>query len=208
MVVWEYITRMKNMEKLRLERRVSQQANFRSSSCTRGANAVPRLSFDTAYACARGPLFAQAYRVTKDRKAAEEVVQEVFLYAWLNSESYNEERSSVLTWLSMLCRSRAIDYLRAHATQHRVEINTLSADEFESADLSPAHACEAARRSIALKEAMIGLSPVQREAIVLSYYAELSHDEIASQMDLPIGTVKTHIRRGKQGMSANAALKD
>jgi RNA polymerase sigma-70 factor (ECF subfamily) len=73
--------------------------------------------------------------------------------------------------------------------------------------LSPAHACEAARRSIALKEAMIGLSPVQREAIVLSYYAELSHDEIASQMDLPIGTVKTHIRRGKQGMSANAALK-
>lgn len=195
------------MEKLRLERRVSQQANFQSSTCTRVADSVPRLPFDTTYTGARGRLLAQAFRVTKDRKVAEEVVQEVFLYAWLNTESYNAARSSLLTWLSMLCRSRAIDYLRAHTSQHYVEIEALSSEECESMDLSPELACETSRRSRALNAALLGLSPLRREAIVLSYYAELSHHEIADQMHLPVGTVKTHIRRGKQDLSINAALK-
>lgn len=196
------------MDNHRLDRRVSQHINFQPSACSRNSICAERLPFDAAYGYARASLFAQALRVTKERAAAEEVVQDVFLYAWQNTESYDERRSSVLTWLTMLCKSRAIDYLRAHASQFRIEIGDLDTTGFESTDLSPELSFETARRSRALKVAIAALLPLQKQAIVLSYYAELSHNEISDHMHIPVGTVKTLIRRSKLNMSENTMLRD
>lgn len=195
------------MNNIGLERRALLSIDFEEGLCARKTRSTPRLSFDTAYALARRPMFAQALHILKVKAAAEEVVQEVFLYAWMNAETYDGERSNVLTWLRMLCRSRAIDYLRAHAVESRIEVGDWDETAVESASISPELSYETCRRGRALRSAIATLVPNQREVIVLSYYAELSHREIAAQMHIPVGTVKTLIRRSKMMMCENLMLK-
>lgn len=89
----------------------SQQS--RSAPCASKKYGGAQLSFESVYAVSRSAIFSHALHMLRKRDVAEEIVQEVFLYAWINSEKFDESRSSLLTWLLMLCRSRAIDYMRA-----------------------------------------------------------------------------------------------
>lgn len=196
------------MANLRLERRVFQSADFLQRDCERKISGVPRIAFDTAYSITWRAIFVQALRITKIKTAAEEIVQDVFLYAWLNTENYESDRSSLMTWLVMLCRSRSIDYLRSHAFSPRISIDEVDSRYFESDEMSPEILYEITRRSDALQSAIYFLTPVQREVVVLNYYAELSHREIAIQMKIPIGTVKSLLRRAKLEMSEYSILRD
>ena len=192
------------MDNLRLERRAQHCSDFQQTSCKRKSNSTPRLPFDVAYAVARAVIFTQALSITRAKAAAEDVVQDVFLYAWMNAEKYDEARSSVLTWLTMLCKSRSIDYLRAHAIEQRIEIFDTDVSRFESTTLSPELSYEIGNRRRALTAALNLLEPLPRQAIVLSYFGELTHNEIAAQMHIPLGTVKTLIRRARCKRKASA----
>ncbi len=144
-------------------------------------------------------LYGLALRVVGQREAAEDVLQEAFLTIWRSAGDYRSSLSPPMAWLGLIVRSRALDCLRrlgsrrSHLTQELDE--DLSAIlEGESPDpMAQAHASEQAS---ALHRCLAQLDHRQREVISSAYLRDLSHSELAAQLKLPLGTVKTWIRRG------------
>lgn len=143
-------------------------------------------------------IYGLALRITGRADAAEEVVGDVYLQAWRNAARYQPARSRVLGWLMMMCRSRALDHLRRrdraelHAEPHML-------DDLDD-DANPAELLERACSYGRVHAALAELNDVQRNLIALAFFRGLTHKEIAEQTLLPIGTVKSHIRRGMQTM--------
>ncbi len=147
----------------------------------------------------RGVVYALALRILRDRAEAEEVLADVFLQAWRSSAGFDRGRGSVAGWLFTLCRSRAIDRLRArgrrdaaHAALAREDAAPVAAPAAEGPEADVARGQK--RRLIGT--ALGALSPAQRSALELAYFEGLSHTEIAERLGEPLGTVKTRIRQG------------
>lgn len=170
-------------------------------------SAAERVSLMDVYTATRKSIFAQALRVTNDYAGAEEVVQDVFLYAWLHSESYESSRSSLLTWLTVICKSKAIDYLRANISRYRNEISDPCEMDFESNAPSQEALFSTSQSNIALVNAYGALSSMQRQLLVLHYYSELSHHDISDFTQLPLGTVKTILRRTRLALLKDHRLR-
>lgn len=142
-----------------------------------------------------GPiLFGMALRLLGDRQAAEECTQDALVAVWRNARSYDPERAAVSTWMISIARNRAVDLWRRGRTrpgEPRAEI----AQGDESPDVGDVgDVVIAAETSERVAAAMAELPDSQREVIVLAYFQELSHSEIATRLDLPLGTVKGRIR--------------
>lgn len=145
-----------------------------------------------------GRLLGLAQRILGAGGEAEEVLQEVFLFAWRAASSFDPSRGSVLTWLLIATRSRAIDRLRARRPASRPEIRSLgeitgegpvAADDVEK--VSEGRQWESLCRSA------IGKLPEdQRRALELAYFDGLTQQEIAARTATPLGTVKTRVRLG------------
>ena len=133
----------------------------------------------------------------RNEQSAEDVLQEVMIAVWEKSHMYNVEKASVSTWLFTIARYKHIDRMRRDG-RHRTE-----SDE---PDLRPSDDPEAAdnvmqdQRAEAVKKAIAGLPADQQTVIVMSFNQGLSHSEIAEQLGLPLGTVKSRIRRAFQRM--------
>ena len=160
---------------------------------TRDADALAEL-----YDRLGGRLLGLAQRILGAGGEAEEVVQEVFLFAWRAAASFDPSRGSVLTWLLIATRSRAIDRLRARRPASRPEIRSLeempgegppAADDVEKA--SAGRQWESLCRSAIAK-----LPQDQRLALELAYFEGLTQQEIAARTATPLGTVKTRVRLG------------
>jgi RNA polymerase sigma-70 factor (ECF subfamily) len=139
-----------------------------------------------------------AVRVLRDAAAAEETTQDVFVYVWQNAARFDRERGTLASWLVTLARSRAIDRLRAHASQvRRVEglaREVAAAPAVDSNDpLSGVLQTETGRR---VRAALKKLPAEQRQALEVAYFEGLSHSEVAARLATPLGTVKTRIRQG------------
>ena len=146
-------------------------------------------------------LFALALRIVGERADAEEVVLEAFTQAWKNAAYYQANRSSVLSWLSMITRTRALDFVRARSRRNKVLTNASQqmGDEpiaFGAQIPFASDRLEEEERAIAVGSALHSLSAPQRVAIELSFFAGLTHLEIAERLGEPLGTVKTRIRLG------------
>ncbi|WP_295990980.1 sigma-70 family RNA polymerase sigma factor [Rugamonas sp.] len=152
------------------------------------------------HAAARPRMHAMAMQVTRSHEAAEEVVQDVFMYVWLNAASYDASRSGIMTWMMMLCRSRALDHLRALASRSRVEADGVDADHQVDDRAGPERDCDQRQCASALLAAVGSLPRHKRELLVLHYYSDLSYDEISRQTAMPVATVKTVIRRACGGL--------
>jgi RNA polymerase sigma-70 factor, ECF subfamily len=141
----------------------------------------------------------RAYRVarliTRDRTRAEEVVQDAFSSIWRASGTYRPDRASAAAWILTVVRNRAIDAARRDA---RLEARSVL--DHDLAGYPAAHdvAGEALDRVAAgeMRVVLERLPDVQREVIILAFYGQLSHSEIADALDLPLGTVKARMRRG------------
>lgn len=144
---------------------------------------------------------AIALRITRRREDAEEVVCDVYLQIWRQAARFDPERGSVLAWLASIARSRALDLLR------RREPSTLRGapvdEEHVAIELGadPESLVSAVQEGSALHAALRGLSEAQQKLLGLAYFRGLSHAEIAAEAGLPLGTVKTHIRRGLQALA-------
>lgn len=138
-------------------------------------------------------IWSLAKKFTARADDAEDAVQEVFMEIWQNAGRYDSSKSAEITFISMLARRRLIDRLRKTYRQPAVQ----SIDEF--VESSPnvfetyMHTKIQARRTV---KAISALRPEQRELMMLSIYEGMSHSEIAKAKAMPLGTVKTHIRRG------------
>jgi RNA polymerase sigma-70 factor, ECF subfamily len=142
-------------------------------------------------------IYSLVLRILKDSTAAEDVVLEVYLHAWLRAASYDPARGSVTGWLMTMARSRAIDCLRARKGRRmELQVELTEVAGLRDTRLSPETLAVEAGRAHVVKSAMAKLPPDQRTVIELSFFSGLSHGEIASRSSIPLGTVKTRIRLG------------
>jgi RNA polymerase sigma-70 factor, ECF subfamily len=145
--------------------------------------------------------FSIAYRITGDRAAAEDVVQEAFLGAWRNAARYVDARGSVRTWLFSIVHHRAIDSIRRR--RPTVELPDPEATLPDTLTLPDTWAdVELRLDRESVQNAMASISDVQREAIELAYFGGLTQTEIAERTGVPLGTVKGRLRLGLQGLRA------
>jgi RNA polymerase sigma-70 factor, ECF subfamily len=145
--------------------------------------------------------FSIAYRITGDRTAAEDVVQEAFLGAWRNAARYLDARGSVRTWLLSIVHHRAIDAVR----RRRPTLELPDAEAFLPDVLTFPDTwteVEARLDRDTVTAALASISDVQREAIELAYFGGLTQTEIAERTGVPLGTVKGRLRLGLSGLRA------
>lgn len=143
-------------------------------------------------------LFGLALRIVGHKDWAEDVLQESYLQIWKTASGYRATLSPPLAWMGLLVRSRALDFLRRRRSErwHTHE----GFDEVQlvpgEASLGPLQLAEASEQATVLYQCLERLEQRQRELVSLAYLRDLSHAELASQLKLPLGTVKTWIRRG------------
>jgi RNA polymerase sigma factor (sigma-70 family) len=148
------------------------------------------------------PVNALALHITKQRELAEEVVQDTFWQVWRQAARYNSERGTVRAWVLTIARSRALDMLR----QTKVNENELAMERPDFEKLADRGEVAALDLLIALQEsqllhvALASLEPLPRQLISLSFFRGFSHEEIAGHCALPLGSVKSHIRRALQNL--------
>ncbi len=152
-------------------------------------------------------LFGLILRILRDRSEAEEVLQEVFVLVWNRVATYNPGLGSPAAWLVGIARNRAIDRLRANAAlRRRIESTRI---DVEPAD-SPEAGAALGEQQRAIRRALDGIPPEQRELIEEAYFLGFTHSELAERHKLPLGTVKTRIRTGllalREQLSQRSAL--
>lgn len=125
---------------------------------------------------------------------AEDLVQQVFLAAWKGRDRFDPSKGSLAAWMSGIARFKAIDHLRASGRRPSIP----SAEVGEMIVTEPAVNQVVDR--LVLSAALQSLPPARREVVELGFFGELSHPEIADRLDLPLGTVKSHMRRGLEAL--------
>lgn len=140
-------------------------------------------------------VFTLIMRICKHRDMAEEVTLDVFHDVWRRSGQYDRTTGSVVAWILMLARSRAIDRLRFEQRKKRVDPHPSPDHGDEPVEMTgPATAVEAQQRRDLLQEALTTLTPDERQTIETAFFSELTYSETAARLDQPLGTVKTRVR--------------
>lgn len=151
-------------------------------------------------------VYSLVLRILQNAATAEEVVQDVFLQLWRNAAQYDGSRGPFVPWLLTLARNRALDHLRLKGERQRRRED--QAEEFPPTRVTTDFegSLDEKRRAARVRELIGTLQPQQRRAIELAYFEGLSHSEIASTMNEPLGTVKSWIRnaivRLREGLQA------
>lgn len=148
----------------------------------------------TLYEATVGKLYALARAILGSIEDTEDVVSMTYAYVWANARTYDETRGSVLGWLLMACRSRALDRLRQRRAQGEavvpVDLELVEAEHGQPDDI-----LSLLQQSTRIRAAIAGLSPVRRRLVSFSFLQGLSHHEIAHATGMAVGTVKSHLRR-------------
>lgn len=153
----------------------------------------------TLYEQTASKLYGLALRVVGQRDRAEDVLQETFLQVWRTAADYRASLSPPMAWLGLIVRSRALDLLRRHSAERSHltdELDDTLADTLAGDAPNPLDTHLASEQAWALHQCITQLEKRQREVVSLAYLRDLSHGELAAQLKLPLGTVKTWIRRG------------
>jgi RNA polymerase sigma-70 factor (ECF subfamily) len=145
--------------------------------------------------------FSIAYRITGDRTAAEDVVQDAFLGAWRNAARYVDTRGTVRTWLLSIVHHRAIDAVRRRRPTAELPATEAALPEVLTLPDTWAEVQQRLDRETVIA-ALDAISEVQREAIELAYFSGLTQTEIAERTGVPLGTVKGRLRLGLAGLRA------
>jgi RNA polymerase sigma factor (sigma-70 family) len=140
-----------------------------------------------------GLVWSLARRHSPTAADAEDAVQEVFLSLWKNASKFDPEKASEAGFITMVARRRLIDLFRGR--QRRPQTQQLDAELEFVADARPLDAESRTEAGLAVK-ALGRLDPRERQVVLLSTYHGYSHSEIAELTAMPLGTVKTYIRRG------------
>ncbi len=138
-------------------------------------------------------IWALAKKYTPKQEDAEDAVQEIFMEIWQNAARYDSSKASESTFISIIARRRLIDRLRK--IYRRPVIQSIE-DVFETAPNVFESQINTKIQANQAVEAMKSLRSEQREMMILNIYDGMSHGEISQKLNVPLGTVKTHIRRG------------
>ena len=151
------------------------------------------------YELTSSKLYGVAVRVVTNREWAEDVLQEAFINIWRIAGDYKASLSPPMAWMALVVRSRGLDFLRRRASDRAdklQELDDIISDTIEGDSPNPMDTAMASEQARVLHHCMGQLNNKQREVVSLAYLRDLSHGELADQLKLPLGTVKTWIRRG------------
>ena len=152
-------------------------------------------ALEELYEATVGKLYALASAILRSAEDAEEIVRETYAYAWANAARFDASRANALGWLLMLCRSRALDRVRQRrANATALDIAALRETDSGSSD-QPYNILDLMQRRSRVHTALSQLTPERRHLVSLAFLQGLSHQEIADATRLPLGTVKSHVRR-------------
>lgn len=156
-------------------------------------------AFSQLYDHSNSLLYTLALRILGNREEAAELLQDVYLEVWRKVARYDVGRGTPVAWLVTLTRSRALDRLRARTSRRQQYKETLDGEKAARVqDFGPSPYETQAEQELRLLvgEAISALPAAQQQAIELAYYEGLSHMEIATKLNQPLGTVKTRIKLG------------
>ena len=158
-------------------------------------------------ACAKRVL-AFALRIVKRHELAEEIASNVFMQVWRDACQFDPGRGCVIAWINVMARSRSLDVLRQLATRQRHEEPLDDSDLADAADpaAGPCDLLQSMRVGKALRSGLARLSPAQQYILRLTFFEGLSHEEVAATASLPLGTVKSHARRGLAALRTHSAI--
>jgi RNA polymerase sigma-70 factor (ECF subfamily) len=151
-------------------------------------------ALESLYDATVGKLYALASAILRHADDAEEVVCATYAQAWEGAANYDVRRGNVLGWLLMICRSRALDLLRKRRA--RLETQDPGAIDRAAAELDqPDDLLSLMQQSSRVRAALAALPVERRQLVSLAFLRDLSHGEIATRTGIPLGTVKSHLRR-------------
>lgn len=164
-----------------------------------------RQAFEQLYRLTSPRLFAVALRMLRRHAWAEEVLHDSYITAWNRAGSYNPALSSPMTWLTHIVRNRAIDWMRGSDNQ----LDELD-DDFLNSDASdvdePLQRLQQDSDAKILAACLAHLPAEQRQSLILAYYQGLSHGEVSSHLQQPLGTIKSWIRRALDHLKSCVGL--
>ena len=146
------------------------------------------------------PLVFHIASQSLDPGSAEDIVQDVFLGLWRKADTYDPRRGALRPWLLQIAHFRILNELRARSRRPQLDpdVDPDVVDELPDTTAEPVEAAWQAYRQEAVRAAVQRLPPAQRQALSLAFFDELTHDQVAVALNLPLGTVKTRIRAGVQ----------
>lgn len=157
-------------------------------------------AFARLYELTSPTLFAVCLRMLVQREWAEEALQEAYVKVWHKAGDYNASRGNVLTWLVSIARYLAIDVRRARARRPEAPLSDDDMGRISDDDAGPMERFLAQDDAAALQRCLGELSDTQRQTITLAFFQGLTHHELSSRLKRPLGTVKSWIRRGLEGL--------
>jgi RNA polymerase sigma-70 factor (ECF subfamily) len=151
-------------------------------------------ALESLYDATVGKLYALATTLVRHAEDAEEVVCETYTQAWETAATYDPARATALGWLLMMCRSRALDLLRKRRARGQPS-DIAGLERHADAGNAPEEMLALMQQSSRVHAALSGLSSERRQLVSLAFMRDLSHQEIAELTGMPLGTVKSHLRR-------------
>ncbi|MDI3408945.1 sigma-70 family RNA polymerase sigma factor [Streptomyces cavernicola] len=146
-----------------------------------------------------GLVHALARRALGDPCEAEDVTQQVFIAAWRDRRGFRPERGTAASWLVGIARHKIADALAARARRARLA-DAVRSDQDVEPRLPEGHVAQQAVDRVLVQYELSRLPRAQREVLQLAFYADLPQSQIAARTGLPLGTVKSHARRGMHAL--------
>lgn len=177
-----------------LPRSDADQARERLVEALVATGAEDRQAFRTLYQLTSAKLFGICLRICADRGAAEDVLSDVYMTVWKRAGAFEPGRASPISWLATIARNRAIDWRRASGRQIPAAMSEI--DNLPDGSVSAEDRMLLDEREASLHLCLDQLEDRQRDAIRTAFFNGLTYAELAEQRSVPLGTMKSWVRRG------------
>ncbi len=182
-------------------RRASQASRDRLKAAMRRLAGGDRAALEEVYRATSAKLFGICLRILKDEKEAEDALQDVYLTLWRRADRYDPDRASPISWLATFARNRAVDRLRTGKVRRGAVPESEAAPLPDSDPLAEDLLIDA-ERDARVHGCLESLDDTPREAIRSAFFEGLTYAELAKRDEVPLGTMKSWIRRGLARLKA------
>jgi RNA polymerase sigma-70 factor, ECF subfamily len=159
-------------------------------ACARG----DRAALQSLYAGTAPQLFGLALRILRNRELAEDVMQDSFILVWRRAHSFDPDRGTAMAWLARIVRNQCLDLMRRRGRESPLDDAWMQS--WEDPAPGPADLTALSRDARRLWACLDELDEGPRKSMILAYYEGLTFAEVADRVGVPLGTVKSWIRRG------------